>query len=111
MGFTIPISPAKTTTTTTTITQFPENPKTLILEHCKTVKDVKQVHAHLIKTRLLYSPAVAQNLLESAAILLPEPMDYAVSIFHALNAPSSPAYNIMIRDTLFGFVEHAKVEY
>ncbi|KAK3037520.1 hypothetical protein RJ639_030328 [Escallonia herrerae] len=24
-------------------------------------------------------------------------MDYAVSIFHALNTPSSPAYNIMIR--------------
>ncbi|KAK2989756.1 hypothetical protein RJ640_030249 [Escallonia rubra] len=97
MGFTIPISPAKTITTATTITQFPENPKTLILEHCKTVEDLKQVHAHLIKTRLLYSPAVAHNLLESAAILLPEPMDYAVSIFHALNTPSSPAYNIMIR--------------
>ncbi|XP_059641009.1 pentatricopeptide repeat-containing protein At2g29760, chloroplastic-like [Cornus florida] len=97
MGFALPLSPAKTLTATTVITQFPENPKTLILEQCKTIKDLNQIHAHLIKTRLLHNPLIAENLLESAAIILPESMDYALSIFRNLNEPRSPAYDIMIR--------------
>ncbi|KAM7475473.1 hypothetical protein LguiB_022716 [Lonicera macranthoides] len=98
MVYPFSLSPAKILTATTTITQFPDNPKTLILEKCKTIKDLKQIHARLIKTRLLHNPSVAENLLESAAILLPnEPMDYALSIFRKLEEPISPAYNIMIR--------------
>ncbi|KAL3628896.1 hypothetical protein CASFOL_027942 [Castilleja foliolosa] len=77
---------------------FPENPKTFILEQCKTIKDLKQVHAHLIKTRLLHRPAVAEPLLESAALLLPVPtLDYALSIFSNLENPDPSAYAIMIR--------------
>lgn len=97
MAFALPISPAKTISHKTIITLFPENPKTLILEQCKTIKDLNQIHAHLIKTRRLHNPSVAQNLLESAAILLPEPMDHAVSIFGKLDQLDSPVYNIMIR--------------
>ncbi|GFQ06160.1 pentatricopeptide repeat-containing protein at2g02980 [Phtheirospermum japonicum] len=85
------ISPTKTAS-------FPENPKTFILEQCKTIKDLKQVHAHLIKTRLLHRPAVAEPLLESAALLLPVPtIDYALSIFSSLEKPDPSAYAIMIR--------------
>lgn len=98
MAYPFSLSPAKILTGTTTITQFPDNPKTLILEKCKTIKDLNQIHARLIKTRLLHNHSVAENLLESAAVLLPkEPMDYALSIFLKLNEPISPAYNIMIR--------------
>ncbi|XP_052181631.1 pentatricopeptide repeat-containing protein At1g08070, chloroplastic-like [Diospyros lotus] len=95
MAIPLSILPAKNLATI--IPQFPENPKTLILEQCKTIKDLNQIHAHLIKNRLLHDPGVAENLLESAAILAPEPMDYAVSIFDKLEEPNSPAYNIMIR--------------
>ncbi|KAA8540764.1 hypothetical protein F0562_024317 [Nyssa sinensis] len=49
------------------------------------------------KPAVLHNPAVAENFLESAAILLPEPMDYALSIFRKIDEPNSPAYNIMIR--------------
>ncbi|CAK9137545.1 unnamed protein product [Ilex paraguariensis] len=98
MNFTLSLLSAKTSTTTITITQFPENPKTLILEQCKTTKDLNQIHAHLIKTRLLCNPSVAENLLESAAMLIPEPsMDYALLIFDKLDKPDSPLYNILIR--------------
>ncbi|KAL6997096.1 hypothetical protein U1Q18_007218 [Sarracenia purpurea var. burkii] len=97
MAFSLSLVPAKPLTAPTTITQFPENPKTLILERCKTISDLNQIHAHLIKTRLLHKPGVAENLLESAAILLPASMDYAISIFNNLKQPNSPAYNIMIR--------------
>ncbi|KAL5748179.1 hypothetical protein ACOSQ2_025476 [Xanthoceras sorbifolium] len=90
--------PAKTITSAATITQFPENPKTLILQKCKTTKDLNQVHAHLIKTRLHLNPRLTENLLESAAILIPNTtMDYSLSIFHRVNQPDSSAYNVMIR--------------
>ncbi|KAJ0048202.1 hypothetical protein Pint_15544 [Pistacia integerrima] len=98
MAFTLHYFPAKTITAITTITHFPENPKTLILKQCKTTKDLKQIHAHLIKTRLLFNPTTTENLLESAAILIPaSSMDYALSIFHKIKETDSSAYNIMIR--------------
>ncbi|XP_057950690.1 pentatricopeptide repeat-containing protein At1g08070, chloroplastic-like [Malania oleifera] len=97
MASALPLLPAKTSTATTTISAFPENPKTLILEQCKTIKDLNKIHAHLIKTRLLLNPAIAQHLLESAAILVPGAMDYAMSIFQIIDEPSSPICNIMIR--------------
>ncbi|KAH0975439.1 hypothetical protein GBA52_017338 [Prunus armeniaca] len=96
-----PISPAKPLTAITTISQFPHNPKTLILQQCKTTRDLNQVHAHLIKTRLLLNPAITENFLESAAILLPNAMDYAVSIFHNLDEPDTLVYNIMIRSLTY----------
>ncbi|KAI3761384.1 hypothetical protein L1987_51798 [Smallanthus sonchifolius] len=99
MAVAVPISPAKITTTKPIIiTQIPDNPKTLILEKCKTVKDLNQIHAHLIKTSFLSDPSVAENFLESAAILVRhQPLDYARSVFGKLNDPDSSAYNVMIR--------------
>ncbi|KAM0982358.1 hypothetical protein ACFX1S_015490 [Malus domestica] len=104
---TLPISPAKPTTVVTTIPQFPHNPKTLILQQCRTTGDLNQVHAHLIKTRLLLNPAITENILESASILLPKAMDYALSIFHNVDEPDSLAYNIMIRSLIY---QHSPLE-
>nr|POE50783.1 pentatricopeptide repeat-containing protein eli1, chloroplastic [Quercus suber] len=90
---TLTVFPAKPITAITTV----ENPKTLILQQCKTSKDLNQIHAHLIKTRLIHNRAITENLLESAAILLPNTMDYALSIFDDIGQPDSSAYNVMIR--------------
>ncbi|KZV25679.1 pentatricopeptide repeat-containing protein [Dorcoceras hygrometricum] len=85
-------------TSPTQLIQFPKNPKSLILDQCKTIRDLRQIHGHLIKTRLLHHPAVAEPMLESAALLLPVPaIDYAFSIFAHLENPDSSAYNVMIR--------------
>ncbi|KAJ7956170.1 Pentatricopeptide repeat [Quillaja saponaria] len=89
--------PAQTITAITTISQFPENPKTLILQQCKSRKDLKQIHAHLIKSQLILNPSVTENLLESAAILVPNTMDYALSILRRIDEPDSSAYNVVIR--------------
>ncbi|XP_050378177.1 pentatricopeptide repeat-containing protein At1g08070, chloroplastic-like [Argentina anserina] len=94
-------SPAKSLTAITVIPQFPQNPKTLILHKCKTSRDLNQVHAHLIKTRLLLNPSISENLLESAALILPNAMDYALSIFRNLEQPDALAYNIIIRSLTF----------
>ncbi|PIA30619.1 hypothetical protein AQUCO_05400008v1 [Aquilegia coerulea] len=101
--------PAKTLTTTTTpISEFPNNPKTLILEQCKTLNHLKQVHAHLIKSSLVLNPKIAENVLESSAILLPGSMDYALAVFRAIEEPQAAAYNILIRGfTLKQYPEEA----
>ncbi|XP_065874817.1 pentatricopeptide repeat-containing protein At1g08070, chloroplastic-like [Euphorbia lathyris] len=86
------------TPTTPTIFEFPENPKTLILQKCKTIKDLNQVRAHLVKTGRHHHPKITENLLESAAILLPSTsMDYALSIFDKVENPDAAAYNVIIR--------------
>ncbi|CAI9757408.1 unnamed protein product [Fraxinus pennsylvanica] len=98
MALSLSTFPAKTLTTKTVITHFPQNPKTLILEQCKTTRDLNQVHAHLIKTRLVHHPSVVEPLLESATLLVSDAtIEYAESIFCALENPDSSAYNVMIR--------------
>ncbi|XP_057804270.1 pentatricopeptide repeat-containing protein At1g08070, chloroplastic-like [Salvia miltiorrhiza] len=98
MVFALSTFPSHFPTAKTAIPKFPENPKTLILEKCKTTKDLNQVHASFIKTRLLHHPAAAEPLLEAAALLLPDStIDYAFSIFRTLEHPDASAYNIMIR--------------
>ncbi|KAM0060607.1 putative tetratricopeptide-like helical domain superfamily [Helianthus debilis subsp. tardiflorus] len=99
MAVAAPISPTKPTTTKPIIiTQFPLNPKPLILQQCRTIKDLNQIHAHLIKTRFLNDPSVAENFPESAAVIIRhQPIDYAISVFKNLNEPNSSAYNVMIR--------------
>ncbi|XP_038683441.1 pentatricopeptide repeat-containing protein At1g08070, chloroplastic-like [Tripterygium wilfordii] len=93
-----PALPAKATAAITTITHFPENPRRLILKHCKTTRDLNQIHSHLVKTGLHRNPTVTENLLECAAILLPtKTMDYALSIFGEIDEPDSLAYNVMLR--------------
>ncbi|CAA2969532.1 pentatricopeptide repeat-containing At1g08070, chloroplastic-like [Olea europaea subsp. europaea] len=95
MALTLSTSPA---TTKTVITHFPQNPKTLILEQCKTTRDLNQVHAHLIKTRFVQHPSVVEPLLESVTLLVSDAtVEYAESIFCALEKPDSSAYNVMIR--------------
>ncbi|XP_054805728.1 pentatricopeptide repeat-containing protein At1g08070, chloroplastic-like [Prosopis cineraria] len=89
--------PAKTITCTTTIPQFAENPKSTILQKCRSRRDLNQIHAHLIKTRLIFNPSLTENLLESAAIILPNALDYALSIFRKIEEPKSSAYNVIIR--------------
>lgn len=103
---TYPLSHAKPITAVTTISEFPQNPKTLILQQCKNARDLNQIHAHLIKTRLVHSPVVMENLLESAAILLPNTMGYADSIFRRIDEPDSSAYNVMIRGLVYKKSNH-----
>ncbi|KAG7954448.1 hypothetical protein I3843_11G018800 [Carya illinoinensis] len=106
---TLSVFPAKPLAAVTAIPQFPENSRALILEQCKTTKDINQIHAHLLKTRLVLNPAVAENLLESTAILLPSSMDYALSIFGEMEEPDSSAYNIIIRGLTYKQSPHEAV--
>lgn len=102
MDFAISVPAAKAENEAVAIPQFPQKPKFLILQQCKTPRDLHQVHAHLIKTRLISNPSIADNVLESAALVLANSMDYAVSIFSKIEEPDTSACNVMIR----GFTSH-----
>ncbi|CAL9747657.1 unnamed protein product [Musa acuminata subsp. burmannicoides] len=73
------------------------NHKTIILEQCRTLRDLHQIHARLIKTGAARLPSVAENLLECSALLIPGSLDYALEIFRAVPRPHAQAYNILIR--------------
>ncbi|KAM0944178.1 putative tetratricopeptide-like helical domain superfamily, DYW domain-containing protein [Dioscorea sansibarensis] len=74
------------------------NPRKLLLEQCKTLRELRQIHGHLIKSGLLFHlPFLAENLLESSALLLPNNLAYALKVFDQIPAPRTQAYNILIR--------------
>ncbi|KAG9446717.1 hypothetical protein H6P81_012845 [Aristolochia fimbriata] len=79
------------------VSEFPYDPKTLLLENCKNVRDVSQVHAHLIKTGLFLKRRVAEHVLESSAISIRGTLDYAHSVFRSMEGTAPAPYNIMIR--------------
>ncbi|XP_020111934.1 pentatricopeptide repeat-containing protein At1g08070, chloroplastic-like [Ananas comosus] len=76
------------------------DPKTLLLEHCRSQRDVRQVHARLIKTGCAAAdPSAIENLLESAALVVPDALDYALAVFRRSPAHllRSQSYNILVR--------------
>ncbi|XP_020571962.1 pentatricopeptide repeat-containing protein At1g08070, chloroplastic-like [Phalaenopsis equestris] len=77
--------------------QLPPNPRTLLLEKCKSLRDLRQIHAHLIKTGSFLHHSTFENILECSALLLPNSMDYALKLFDQNPQPHTEAFNIMIR--------------
>ncbi|KAH0450847.1 hypothetical protein IEQ34_021539 [Dendrobium chrysotoxum] len=77
--------------------QFPSNPRTLLLQQCKSVRELRQIHAHTIKTGSSLHHSTAENLLECSALLIPSAMDYALKLFDEMPQPHTEAFNIMIR--------------
>ncbi|XP_068666990.1 pentatricopeptide repeat-containing protein At1g08070, chloroplastic-like [Aristolochia californica] len=73
------------------------DPKTPLSQTCKNVRDLSQIHAHLIKTGLFLKRRVAENLLESSATLQQGSLDHALSIFRSMEETTPATYNIMIR--------------
>ncbi|WOL12805.1 hypothetical protein Cni_G21573 [Canna indica] len=71
--------------------------KTILLEHCKTPRDLHQIHARLIKAGAAHLPSVTENLLECSALILPGNLHYALDVFRAAPSPHAQAYNILIR--------------
>ncbi|CAK9160466.1 unnamed protein product [Ilex paraguariensis] len=72
---------------------FPE------LQTCKTIRDVKQVHAKLIKTGHIRDPLVAAEVLRFCALSDPPHRDlhYARHIFHHMDQPNCFSWNTLIR--------------
>ncbi|KAG9449675.1 hypothetical protein H6P81_009640 [Aristolochia fimbriata] len=67
------------------------------LERCSDMKETKQIHARLIKTRLLQDNVAARRLIASYVKLESQSLSYAKSIFDRIHRPNILIWNIMIR--------------
>ncbi|KAK1437500.1 hypothetical protein QVD17_03291 [Tagetes erecta] len=77
------------------------NSNTIIKQKCKTLNQLKQIHAHLIKHHLPENPITIGPFLSVAATSKnPSFFSYAISIFNNLQFRNTFMYNTMIRGYL-----------
>ncbi|KAJ9707615.1 hypothetical protein PVL29_002587 [Vitis rotundifolia] len=81
---------------------------------CKTMQNLKQLHAQMIKTAQIRDPLAAAELLRFSALSDHRDLDYARKIFLSMHRPNCFSYNTLIRalsesndpcDALLVFIE------
>ncbi|XP_068642126.1 pentatricopeptide repeat-containing protein At5g66520 [Aristolochia californica] len=68
-----------------------------LLERCSEMKETKQIHAKMIKTRLTHENAAARRLIASYVKLDSQSLCYATAVFDRIRRPNIFIWNIMIR--------------
>ncbi|KAL2937859.1 hypothetical protein RDABS01_021308 [Bienertia sinuspersici] len=83
----------------TNISKFISNdPHLLMLEnHCNTIRDLKKIHAHLIKTGLSKHPIAISRVLAFSATSPAADIYYAYSVFTRIRNPNLFMWNTIIR--------------
>ncbi|XP_058086107.1 pentatricopeptide repeat-containing protein At1g08070, chloroplastic-like [Magnolia sinica] len=67
------------------------------LESCKSMDELKQIHASVVKTRLLQTQLVLSKILSFCALSPSGNLDYARSVFTHIENPNLYLYNAIIR--------------
>ncbi|KAM7470432.1 hypothetical protein LguiA_008615 [Lonicera macranthoides] len=82
-----------TTTSPHPSTFFPE------LKKCKTIRDLKQIHANFIKTRRIQDPLASAQILSFTALSNPPHKNllYARQLFDQMHPPNCFSWNTLIR--------------
>uniref|UniRef100_A0A2N9F6L8 DYW domain-containing protein n=1 Tax=Fagus sylvatica TaxID=28930 RepID=A0A2N9F6L8_FAGSY len=80
-------------------TTLPSHPSSLFpqITLCKTIKDLKQVHAHLIKTSQIHDPLAAAEVLRFSALSNHRDIEYACKVFDQMRQPNCFSWNTIIR--------------
>nr|AYM00927.1 pentatricopeptide repeat protein [Salvia miltiorrhiza] len=83
----------------TSISKFISNhPHLSMLEtSCRTITDLKQIHAHLLKTGLAADTIAASRLLTFCATSAAADLNYALSLFRRIQKPNLFTWNTIIR--------------
>ncbi|KAJ8772998.1 hypothetical protein K2173_028175 [Erythroxylum novogranatense] len=68
-----------------------------LLNHCKTLISLKQVHSTVLKTGLDSHHSITGKLLLHCSVLVPDGIDYACRLFRHTPEPDIFMYNTMIR--------------
>ncbi|GMH31503.1 hypothetical protein Nepgr_033346 [Nepenthes gracilis] len=64
---------------------------------CRTIEDLKQIHAKLIKTRQIFDPLLSAELLRISSLSNHRDLNYARQLFYHMNQPNIFSYNTIIR--------------
>ncbi|XP_031501595.1 pentatricopeptide repeat-containing protein At3g51320 [Nymphaea colorata] len=73
------------------------HPSLLLLQSCRTVKELKQIHAHFIVSGLCDHPFSLSRLIKCSASPDSGCIDYALLIFRYSNSPDTFTYNTLIK--------------
>ncbi|PON44623.1 Pentatricopeptide repeat [Parasponia andersonii] len=68
-----------------------------LLKRSRSIKEIKQIHAQILKFGLFLDPFCAGNLVATCALSDWGSMDHACSIFRRIDAPEAFLFNTMIR--------------
>ncbi|KAK9281835.1 hypothetical protein L1049_004741 [Liquidambar formosana] len=103
-------------------TASPSHPSSLFpqITSCKTMKDLKQVHAKMIKTGQIRDPLAAAEILKVCALSHHRDIEYARMVFDKMEEPNCFSWNTIIRafseseepvEALFVFYQMVCVDY
>ncbi|KAM1458415.1 hypothetical protein ACFX13_036323 [Malus domestica] len=92
-------SSAMTSTVCNPTTPPSSHPSSLFpqITSCKTIRDLRQVHAHFIKTRQIHDPLAAAEILRFYALSTHRSIQCARSVFTQMEKPNYFSWNTIIR--------------
>ncbi|KAM1255004.1 hypothetical protein PS1_029478 [Malus domestica] len=76
---------------------FSSYPPLSSIDHCTNIKQLKQVHAQMLRTGLLFDPYSASKLITVCALSSFSSLDYARQVFDQIPQPNLYSWNTLIR--------------
>ncbi|KAB2616514.1 pentatricopeptide repeat-containing protein [Pyrus ussuriensis x Pyrus communis] len=83
--------------TATNELHFSSDPPLSSIDHCTSIKQLKQVHAQMLRTGLLFDPYSASKLITVCALSSFSSLDYARQVFDQIPQPNLYSWNTLIR--------------
>ncbi|KAF8408263.1 hypothetical protein HHK36_007412 [Tetracentron sinense] len=68
-----------------------------LLQKCKSINQLRQIHGHFFASGLSYDPYALSAIFEFSAVSDYRSLDYALQIFHAFDSPTLFSFNTIIR--------------
>ncbi|KAJ7974931.1 Pentatricopeptide repeat-containing protein [Quillaja saponaria] len=65
--------------------------------HCTDIKQLKQIHAHMLRTSLFFDPFATSKLITASALSLFSSLSYAHKVFKQIQHPNLYTWNTLIR--------------
>ncbi|EXC01449.1 hypothetical protein L484_022020 [Morus notabilis] len=77
--------------------RFPNYPLLSLIEQCTSLKELKQIHAQMLRTGLFFDPFSASKLITVCAMSSFSSLDYAHQVFDQIPKPNLYTWNTIIR--------------
>ncbi|OIT30289.1 PREDICTED: pentatricopeptide repeat-containing protein At2g29760, chloroplastic-like [Nicotiana attenuata] len=76
---------------------FAKHPLVLLIDKCHSIKQLKQIHARMLRIELFFDPFSASKLIEASALSHFCSLNYAQKVFDQIPQPNLFSWNALIR--------------
>lgn len=76
---------------------FKNHPLIVLIDKCHSIKQLKQIHAHMLRIGLFFDPFSASKLIEASALSHFSSLEYAHKLFDQIPQPNLFSWNALIR--------------